>query len=89
MQVTLLQPQFHVHKICIMIDPVKIKISGREKEVLKCLAEGMTTHQTARKLYLSYETIKTHRSNLLNKFDAKNAFQLGLKTSIFDLAELH
>ena len=64
-----------------------IKLTLREKEVLECLAKGLTTNETAQHLYVSHETVKTHRSNLLAKLDARNAFQLGLKTMQMKLLE--
>jgi len=55
-----------------------MKISSREREILTCLSEGLTTTETAEKLHVTHETIKTHRKRLLIKFDARNAFQLGV-----------
>jgi len=54
------------------------KITIRESEVIHCLSQGMTTDETAAYLYLSHETVKTHRRNLMLKFDARNAFHLGV-----------
>ncbi len=59
-------------------------ITFRERQVLQCLAEGLTSKETAQKLFLSMDTIKTYRSRLLLKFNARNAFQLGMKTSELD-----
>jgi DNA-binding NarL/FixJ family response regulator len=59
---------------------MKKNITFRERQVLQCLAEGLTSKETAQKLFLSMDTIKTYRSRLLLKFNAKNAFQLGMKT---------
>lgn len=55
-------------------------ITFRERQVLQCLAEGLTSKETAQRLFLSQDTIKTYRSRLLLKFNAKNAFQLGMKS---------
>ena len=60
---------------------MKKNITFRERQVLQCLAEGLTSRQTAQKLFLSMDTIKTYRSRLLLKFSARNAFQLGMKTN--------
>lgn len=62
-----------------------MRITNRELEILHCLAEGLTTAETANKLYVSSDTVKTHRSNLLCKLDAKNAFQLGLRVVQYNL----
>jgi|GEM_PF-3991132 len=58
---------------------MKKNITFRERQVLQCLAEGLTSKETAVKLHLSIDTIKTYRSRLLLKLNAKNAFQLGMK----------
>ncbi len=71
-----LQFQFHVHKSATMRR--LITLSLREKEVLCCLSQGMTTDETAQELFITYETVKTHRRNLMQKFDARNAFHLGV-----------
>jgi DNA-binding NarL/FixJ family response regulator len=49
------------------------KISRREKEVLKLIAEEFTTQEIADKLYISLKTVETHRSNLLAKLKARNS----------------
>lgn len=53
-------------------------VSMRERDVLDCLSKGMTNEQTARSLFVSIETIRTHRKKLLEKLGAKNSFQLGM-----------
>ena len=63
------------------------KLSNREYEVLICLAEGLTTFEAAQKLFLSPETVKSHRSKLMLKLDAVNAFQLGMISAKMGLLE--
>jgi DNA-binding NarL/FixJ family response regulator len=60
-------------------------LSGREMEVLVCLAQGRTTSQIASELYISENTVKTHVRHILEKLDASNraeavskATQMGL-----------
>lgn len=47
-------------------------ISNRESEVLKLIANELTTKEIANKLYISYETACSHRKNLINKLQVKN-----------------
>jgi len=47
-------------------------LTEREIEVLKLICEGLTTEETAKKLNISPKTVKTHRSNLLEKTACKN-----------------
>ena len=49
-----------------------IWLTNREKEILKYIAEGLTTKEIADKIFRDEETVRTHRRNLLVKLDAKN-----------------
>ncbi|MEP6464675.1 MAG: response regulator transcription factor [Parafilimonas sp.] len=51
-------------------------ITRRETEILKCIAAGLTTAQTAEKLFISPLTVETHRRNLMQKFEVNNAPEL-------------
>ena len=60
-------------------------LSEREVEVLRFLARGYTTAQTASELVISENTVKTHVRHILNKLEVGNraeavakATQLGL-----------
>ena len=48
-------------------DPPRSPLSAREQEVLSCLAEGLTNAETAARLFVSRETVKTHVARLLRK----------------------
>ena len=52
------------------------KLSDREKEVLDCIASGLTTHEIGDKLFISKNTVETHRKNLLYKLKARNTAEL-------------
>jgi len=54
----------------------KVLLTKREKEVLSYLAEGYTDFEIGTKTFVSQSTIKTHRKNLLRKFDARNSCNL-------------
>lgn len=60
-------------------------LSNREKEILRFVAENLTSQEIADKLFLSKRTVDNHRQSLLMKLGAKNgvslvrrAMQLGL-----------
>lgn len=57
-------------------DPEESRLSGREREILGCLADGLSSKQIAGKLYLSESTIVNHRKNMLKKTNAKNVAEL-------------
>lgn len=48
------------------------KLSRREKEVLELIMQEMTTQEIANALFISVNTVETHRSGLLSKLGAKN-----------------
>ena len=52
------------------------KITQREHEVLRFMAEGQTTSQIAEEMYISPLTVESHRRNLLQKFQVNNSASL-------------
>ncbi|GAA4833074.1 response regulator transcription factor [Algivirga pacifica] len=51
-------------------------LSEREIGVLKEIANGYTTYQIAERLFITKNTVETHRKNLLLKLKAKNTAEL-------------
>lgn len=51
-------------------------LSSREQELLKLIVDGYTNQEIGDKLFLSIETIKTYRKNLIQKLGAKNSMIL-------------
>jgi len=45
----------------------KIALTRREKEILKLLADGHTSHDIGKQLFISTTTVDTHRKHLLEK----------------------
>lgn len=60
-------------------------ITRREKEVLLLIAEGLTNHAIAEKLFISTTTVDTHRNSLLSKFEVRNTANLVRLAARFDL----
>ena len=52
------------------------KLSVREIEILSLIMIGYTTKEIADKLFISFETVKSHRKNILEKTGAKNTASL-------------
>lgn len=75
-----------LHALANVTNPVQnTLLSDRERDVLKCMADGQTTIQISSTLYISENTVKTHVRHILEKLDAANrteavskALQLGL-----------
>jgi DNA-binding NarL/FixJ family response regulator len=53
-----------------------IWLTVREQELLRLIIDGYTNQEIADKMFLSIETIKTYRKNLLLKLGAKNSMIL-------------
>ena len=47
--------------------PPSKKLSGRELQILRLVADGLTNAQIATKLYLSPQTVKTHLERIFSK----------------------
>ncbi len=63
-------------------------LSGREKEVLIEICNGLTNDEIAEKLFISAQTVKGHRSNLLSKTNCRNSASLvmyAIKNKIVEL----
>jgi DNA-binding NarL/FixJ family response regulator len=54
----------------------QIWLTVREQELLRLIIDGYTNQEIADKVYLSVETIKTYRKNLILKLGAKNSMAL-------------
>lgn len=53
-----------------------IRLTPREKDVLKLICEELTTQEIADKLFISVNTVETHRKNLISKTGVKNGIGL-------------
>ena len=51
---------------------MKEDLTHREKEVLKLIINEYTTDEIATNLFVSYDTVKTHRKHLMQKLQARN-----------------
>lgn len=51
-------------------------LGERELEVIKLLAEGLTSNEIAERLFISEHTVKTHRKNILRKTELHSTHEL-------------
>ncbi|MEU3062241.1 response regulator transcription factor [Streptomyces subrutilus] len=51
-------------------------LTEREREVVRCLARGLTNAEIAAELFVSLSTVKTHLSNVQAKLDARNRVEI-------------
>jgi len=61
------------------------RISDREKDVLELIGAEMSTNEIADNLFISTNTVMTHRKSLLLKFDVKNSVGLIRKALEFGI----
>jgi len=54
----------------------KHQLTSREKEILKLYVEGYTNKEIAEKLSLSVFTIKTHKNNIMQKYNFKSTVEM-------------
>ena len=52
------------------------RLSGREREIVQLIAEGLKTREIALFLDLAPKTVETHRKSLMEKLDLHNVAQL-------------
>lgn len=52
------------------------KLTKREKEILVLIAQGLTDKEIADQVFLSVQTVITHRKNILGKLGLKNKVEL-------------
>jgi NarL family two-component system response regulator LiaR len=53
-------------------------LTARELKVLRLIAEGLSNHDIAKKLFISEPTVRTHVSNILRKLHLDNRTQAAL-----------
>ncbi len=51
-------------------------LTRREKEVLRHIADGLSTQEIADALHISFNTVESHKKNLRSKFDARNSAEM-------------
>lgn len=67
---------FLVGTDCAGMKSPRNALTGREREILKLIAEGRTSKFIADHLGLSIKTVEKHRSNLMRKLDLHNVSAL-------------
>jgi DNA-binding CsgD family transcriptional regulator/PAS domain-containing protein len=58
-------------------DPARVKstLTTREKEILKLIARGLISKEIADKLYISVNTVNTHRQRIIEKLNVSNTYE--------------
>jgi len=61
-----------------LVTPPDKRLTKREVQVLKLIANGSNTQETAQKLHIANKTVDSHRANLLRKLALRNKVELAL-----------
>lgn len=52
------------------------KLTSREIEILKLIAEGLTANEIAETLFISPKTVENHKANMMDKFETNKIVKL-------------
>ncbi|WP_250318165.1 helix-turn-helix transcriptional regulator [Pedobacter sp. B4-66] len=61
------------------------KLTKREREILRLMALGKTSAETATELFISTSTVETHRKNIKLKLDTNSYYEMCQYARAFDL----
>jgi DNA-binding NarL/FixJ family response regulator len=65
-----------------------IELTDREKEIVRCFAEGLSYKEIAAKLFISVRTVESHKNNIMEKLEFKTTVDLvkyALKHGLIEL----
>ena len=69
-QTVVVEKEVYVRRDSFLLNEQEVNnlnLSKRELEVLQLMAEGLSNHEIAERLYVSLSTVKTHSRNLFEK----------------------
>lgn len=56
--------------------PPPVSLTPKERQVLQLVAEGLSTKEIAKRLFISTKTVETHRQNIMNRIGIRSIAQL-------------
>jgi DNA-binding CsgD family transcriptional regulator len=63
-------------------DPLLMKLTHRERDVLTLLAEGMTNREIASKLFITEVTAKVHLRHIYEKLNVRSRTEAAIKAAV-------
>ena len=70
---------------------IQSTITNREQEILRLVADELSSKEIASKLYIAHSTVLTHRQNLMLKLKVKNTAGLvrrGFEMGVLNLSNV-
>lgn len=64
------------------------QLSAREKEIVQCIVRGMTNKEVAEELFISLNTVLTHRKNIARKLSIHSVAGLTIYAIVNDLVKI-
>jgi two-component system, NarL family, nitrate/nitrite response regulator NarL len=67
-------------------------LTNKEIEIIKLIAQGLTTKDIANKIFISHHTVNTHRKHILSKLGIKNTSELimyAVRNGLIDTIEYY
>jgi regulator of cell morphogenesis and NO signaling len=68
--------------------PTDNALSDRERDIVRCVVCGLTNKETAEKLYISINTVLTHRKNISRKLNIHSVSGLTIYAIVNKLVSL-
>lgn len=65
-----------IHDVSIAKSGKNVHFTEREIEIIRLCAEGLTGREIAEKLFISYRTVETHKTNIFQKLEINNSIEL-------------
>lgn len=70
------EPSYMNVDVTNVFKPGKPMLTGRERQILQSLANGLNSGEISRELNISHYTVNSHRKNMLRKANAKSTSEL-------------
>jgi DNA-binding CsgD family transcriptional regulator len=68
---------------------MKIELTSREAEILELIILEFTSMEIAQELFITPETVKSHRKNLLMKLNARNVAGMVRRAFEYNIVSLY
>lgn len=69
---------FLTHTLKTQLDIERLGVTGREIQVIRCIVDGDSNPEIAKKLFISKRTVATHIENILRKLSAHSRVEVAV-----------